>query len=273
MKSGLNGARILVTRPVAQAEKLCNLIESQSGIALRFPTLEIVASNPEPQMLEAAAVSDWLIFTSSNAVDFAIKAFGGKMPGLNKPRIAAVGQATAQTLHQAGWRVDCVPAAEFNSEGLLAEAQLQDVTGKTCVIVRGAGGLEKLAETLRSRGAELAYLEVYRRRRPDADSNELTACLAAGGLDAVTATSAEALQNLLAMLDKQSVALLQPLPLIVVSDRIGQTAEQLGFKRIAVSRQPADLAILETLTTLLNGENSGRSNRRTTRHSNFHVGG
>ncbi len=260
MTLGLHDARILVTRPAAQADTLCNLIELHEGKALRFPTLEIVEEHPEPQSLQRAAQSDWLIFTSTNAVDFAIKAFGGKMPHSHGPQIAAVGQATAAALEQAGWRVDCVPASEFSSEGLLAEAQLQNVAGKKCMIVRGVGGREKLAETLRDRGAFVAYLEVYSRRRPDVDNAELMACLATRQLGAVTITSTEALLNLLAMLDDASLALLRTLPFVVVSDRIGQTAQQYGFKLIAVSRQPTDAAILETLTTLFNGENSGRSN-------------
>ncbi len=260
MKPGLNGARFLVTRPVAQAENLCNLIKRQGGVALRLPALEIAETQPEPHILEVAAASDWLIFTSSNAVDFAIKAFGGKMPSLQKPQIAAVGAATANSLRKAGWRVDCIPGTEFNSEGLLAEPQLQDVADKTCVIVRGVGGREKLAETLRNRGAKLIYLEVYRRLCPQTDCSALVECLAARQLDATIITSVEALQNLLIMLNGETIALLKAQLLVVVSDRIRQTAEQLGFKRIAVSRQPTDAAILEILTTLLNGENSGRSN-------------
>lgn len=260
MKSVLNSERILVTRPARQAEHLCGLIEQYGGVPLRFPTLEIIESNPEPRDLQAAFTSDWLIFTSTNAVDFALKAFGGKMPGLCKPRIAAVGQATATALQESGWQVDCAPATEYNSEGLLAEAAMQAVSGMRCVIVRGVGGREKLAESLRKRGAEPAYLEVYKRCRPDKDSTVLAACLASGNLAAATITSDEALQNLLEMLDCEAQVLIKELPLIVVSERIGLTAEQLGFKRIAVSRQPRDEAILETLTTLLNGENSGRSN-------------
>lgn len=260
MTLGLNGARILVTRPAAQADNLCGLIERQGGVAVCFPTLEITGQQPEAELLQTAWGADWLIFTSTNAVDFAIKAFGGKMPGLHPPRVAAVGLATAGALQQLGWTVDCVPATEFNSEGLLAEPALQVVAGRRCVIVRGVGGREKLAECLRSRGAEVAYLEVYGRRRPDLDSSELAGRLAAGGLEAATVTSIEALQNLLAMLDSASALLLRSIPLVAISERIGQMAEQLGFKRIAVSRQATDTAILETLTTLLNGENSGRSN-------------
>ncbi|MCQ8130902.1 uroporphyrinogen-III synthase, partial [Methylomonas rivi] len=127
-------------------------------------------------------------------------------------------------------------------------------------IVRGVGGREKLAQTLRDRGAEVAYLEVYRRRLPDTGKDELLQTLRQEQLDAVTITSGEALQNLLAMLEPAAASLLRKRPLVVASGRIGQLALELGFERIAVSLQPTDAAILETLTTLLNGENSGRSN-------------
>jgi uroporphyrinogen-III synthase len=112
---------------------------------------------------------------------------------------------------------------------------------------------------------------VYQRRKPDVDAKELIEKLTSLKIHAVTITSGEALHNLLAMLDKQSVILLRALPLVVVSERIKQMAEQLGFKWIEVSK-PADSAILETLKMLFNGENSGRSNRTTTRNSSFQLG-
>ncbi|WP_172680379.1 uroporphyrinogen-III synthase, partial [Methylomonas koyamae] len=112
----------------------------------------------------------------------------------------------------------------------------------------------------RARGAAVAYLEVYSRNRPAADIGGLRADLHAQRLAAVTATSVEALQNLVAILDGEAIERLRQIGLVVASERIGQNAEQLGFKRIAVSPQPTDAAILETLTTLLNGENSGGSN-------------
>ncbi|MDD4914663.1 MAG: uroporphyrinogen-III synthase [Methylococcales bacterium] len=267
MTQRLQGLRILVTRPARQAAKLCDSIAAEGGEVVLFPTLEIVELPPDPQLLKAAAAADWLIFTSANAVDFAIRAFGGKMPELKQPSIATVGGATAKALQQAGCRVDCVPQTEFSSEGLLAESPMLAVGGKLCVIVRGAGGREHLAETLAARGARTVCLEVYKRCLPDADSTELTACIAAGKLDAVTVTSGEALHNLLAMLDKDAIALLRDLPLVVASGRIGRIAGQFGFRQVAVSRRPEDAAILETLTTLFNGENSGRSNRRRTRNS------
>lgn len=35
----LNELRVLVTRPVGQAERLCNMIAERGGIALRLPAI------------------------------------------------------------------------------------------------------------------------------------------------------------------------------------------------------------------------------------------
>ncbi|MGR8930843.1 MAG: uroporphyrinogen-III synthase [Gammaproteobacteria bacterium] len=260
MSDSLSGKWVLVTRPVHQAEPLCRLIEQNGGKALRFPTLEIRPTEIEQQAIAETLASDWLIFTSINAVDFALKAFNGKMPRLQSINLAAVGKASAKALLQAGLNVACVPEQDFSSDGLLAEPPMQWMVGQRITIVRGVGGREKLAKTLQDRGAEINYLEVYRRCRPKIDTALLVRHLEQNELAAITVTSGEALENLLAMLEDSSNDALRKIPLIVVSERIAQLAEQQGFVQIIVSGQPSDAAILERLTMLLNGENSGRSN-------------
>ncbi len=260
MTNGLAGQTVVVTRPAGQAETLCHLIEQQGGKALRFPTLAIESVAIAAESLQQALDSDWLIFTSTNAVNFALEAFGGKMSNAGRLKMAAVGQSTAKALHDAGYTVKCVPQADFSSEGLLAEPDMYQVAGKKITIVRGVGGREKLAETLRHRNAQISTFEVYQRTMPEIDKGPLMLALARGAISATTITSAEALNNLLAMLDDESVNRLKARPLIVVSSRIGQLATQLGFTGVTVSPQAADAAIFQTLTTLLNGENSDRSN-------------
>jgi len=255
--ASLYGKWILVTRPSGQAEPLCKLIEQHHGKALRFPTLEIQAVTIDTKELENVFSGDWLIFTSRNAVDFALQAFDGKMPSL---KLAAVGQATAEALLQAGFVVSCSPQHDFSSEGLLAEAMMQQVRGQKITVIRGVGGREQLAKVLQQRGAEVGYLEIYRRCRPENKPDRLVKHLQAGDLAAITITSGEALENLITMLDETSGMALRRIPMVVVSDRIAELARQMGFIKITVSRQINDAAILERLTTLLNGENSGRSN-------------
>ena len=249
MSEALNGIHVLVTRPEHQAENLSRLIEQRGGISVRFPTLDIVSRDAAEEIKNTLANLDsfqWVIFISANAVNFALKANSGKIPRTKFVRFAAVGQSTAQAMRMAGLAVDLVPENGYNSEALLAMPQLQQVERQHFLIVRGEGGREQLATTLRSRGAEVNYLEVYKRIIPRIDSSPVVELLAQHSLDVITVTSAEALQNLNLMLGENN-KLLSLIPLVVVSDRIRCIAADMGFNRITVTDSPIDTAILETV--------------------------
>jgi uroporphyrinogen-III synthase len=253
----LSGVRVLVTRPKHQAENLSRLIEEQGGIAVRFPTLDIVPRDDNELKLNLANLGrfQWVVFISVNAVNFALKANSGKIGYTESVRFAAVGKSTAQAMKMAGLPVDLMPENGHNSEALLAMPQLQQVEGQNFLIVRGEGGREQLATTLRSRGAAVNYLEVYKRVIPRINSSPVIELLAQHRLDVITVTSAEALQNLSLMLgEKNNNKLLSLIPLVVVSDRIRCIAADMGFNRITVTDSPNDTAILETVITCVTGE-------------------
>lgn len=239
---------ILVTRPKHQADKLCRLVEQQGWHAIRFPTLEIVAleNNIIKQQIENIEQYQWLIFISANAVNFALDANGGTIEPFNKCSIVAVGKATEKALQAAGLSVALIPETHFNSEGLLETQEMNNVKGKTCCIIRGKGGLEVLANSLRKRGATVDHLEVYARKKPACDDSNITDMLLPGRLDAITITSGDALNNLMAMIAKKLHDKLIRIPIIVISHRIKKIAEQKGFKTIFVTEEPSDMAIIES---------------------------
>ena len=253
----MDGAHVLVTRPAHQAENLCRLLEAQGGVAIRFPTLAIAAladAGPIRQALAHLDSYQWLFFISANAVTMhSYYSDGDKIKEFKSVRIAAIGKATAQALALAGLPVDLVPDQGYNSEALLAMPQMQQMQQMCCLIVRGEGGREELAATLRSRGATVDYLDVYKRIIPSSDSLQLSLLLAQDKLHVVTATSGAILQNLLIMLEEKHHQRLFETPLVVVSDRIGQIAADMGFKRIAVTNSPSDAAILETVIMCVTG--------------------
>jgi uroporphyrinogen-III synthase len=244
---------ILVTRPKHQAETLCHSIEQQGWNAIRFPTIQIVGIDSKniKHQLDALKQYHWLIFISANAVNFALKANDGKIDNFNNSDIAAVGKATEKALQTYGLTVALVPKTHFNTEGLLETPEMNRVRGSACLIVRGKGGLETLADCLRERGAKVEYMEVYERIKPCHNDNTAKELLELGKLHAITITSGHALFNLLGMFDKVLHCLLHAVPLIVISHRIKKMAEQSGFKHIAVTEYPDDSAIIDTLITSL----------------------
>jgi uroporphyrinogen-III synthase len=253
----LKGAHVLVTRPAHQAENLSRLVEERGGVAVRFPTLAILALDTSCTIQNTLAHLDryqWLVFISANAVTMhSYYSDGVKIKQFKPVRIAAIGQATAQALALAGLPIDLVPESGYNSEALLAMPQMQQINGQRYLIVRGEGGREELATTLRSRGANVEYLDVYKRIVPEIDSSQVSLLLAQNKLNVITLTSGEALHNLLIMLEEKHHQRLFEVPLVVISNRIRQIAADMGFKRIAVTNSPSDVAVLETVTMCVTG--------------------
>lgn len=254
--TNLNGVRILVTRPAHQANALSQLITEQGGIAVRFPTLAIVASESRLEIqkkLTDLSQFQWLVFISANAVNFALKANDGKISANPMPSIVAIGAATAHALQSVGLTVDVMPEQSCDSEGLLALPQMQVLYGQSFLIVRGNSGREDLANTLRSRGAVVEYLEVYNRTISPVDNQPVLDLLATKTLDVITATSVDVLQNLLIMIGAGARQQLLAIPLVVVSERIRCIAVNMGFERVVVTESPSDAAILEAVTTYVTG--------------------
>lgn len=241
---GLKGLSILVTRPVAQSVSLVAAIQSMGGIAYSFPLIEIQPVSPCPEVLEGFSGYNLVIFVSQNAVDCAWPCLTNDFPA--SARLAAVGQATAAAMERHGQPPDIVPARQFDTEGLLAMPDLESVTGQRVLIVRGAGGRELLAETLRDRGAIVDYAEVYRR-----EPTEQVLTYSEDEIDVILVTSSEALENLRNIAQQSGRLWLTEKPLLVIHERIAVRAGELGFKlKPVVAEQASDAAMLEALQTM-----------------------
>jgi uroporphyrinogen-III synthase len=247
----LHGLTIVVTRPAAQAEPFLELATQAGARCIAFPTLAIERlSVPDSVADEVARTSwDWAIYTSTNAVDAACEAFGGRLPSAR--RSAAVGRATARALERRGITVVLRPDAA-NSEGLLASDDLQAVAGANVLLVKGLGGRDLLLETLASRGAQVRPLHVYRRTRGE-PGLQARAELHAVLVDAerrlvVVVTSAEVLDALLQLVDDADAQVLRSRPLLLPGPRVAAAARRLGWRGPLVEAATAeDTAMLRAL--------------------------
>jgi uroporphyrinogen-III synthase len=234
----LQGARIVITRPARQSAGLAQQIAALGGKPVMFPAIVILPPADRSALKRAQrdlAKYDYAVFVSANAVEY-----GVGDPAWWPAHLVALapGPGTASALAAVGVGQVRVPATTMDSEGLLTLPELADVAGKRIVIYRGSGGTgtrELLGETLSERGAQVDYVECYRRDKPHGDFGTLAAAWRAGEIDALTLTSSEGLDNLWSLFDDASRSSMAATPTFVPHPRIAERARMLGFGRISVT--------------------------------------
>jgi len=243
----LQGRVVLVTRPAHQSRRQATLIREAGGEPLLFPTLRIEAlagSTAASVALANLPECHYAIFISANAVEHGLASLASEWPP--QVRVVAIGDGTAAALRAHGLVEVIVPSVATDSDGVLALPELDRLGGMRVLIFRGQGGRELLADTLRKRGAEVAYVECYRRVRPDQDPSALLQRWERGGIHAVTAMSGETLENLWTMIGARGQPLLLTTPLFVPHLAIAERAGRLGLTEVAVTA-PGDEGIVRGL--------------------------
>ncbi|MHB1514881.1 MAG: uroporphyrinogen-III synthase [Acidiferrobacteraceae bacterium] len=253
MSDPLSGLGVLVTRPSHQAAGLVALIEQAGGKTFCFPAIEIldpVDNRALVALIDRIEEFDLAVFISANAVNKALNVVharrGRLPPGLG---LACIGRQSAKELARFGYEGALAPAGgRFDSESLLALPGMQYMAGKRIVIFRGDGGREVLGNFLSDRGAVVEYAECYRRVRPQTEVASLLKSWARNEIHVVTLTSVEGLRNLHDLLGKLGQQWLARTPAVVLSDRIRETARELGIRaEVRVATEMTDAGLLDAL--------------------------
>lgn len=229
----LAGRKIVVTRPQAQALALSAGIRAAGGIPVWFPTIEIapLASYRElDRALAGLREFDLAVFVSANAVACAWARLAAPWPaGL---AAAATGPGTAASLNARGVAVVIAPAAQFDSEGLLAELRQREFRPRRVLILKGEGGREWLSDQLRLQGARVDSVACYRRVRAGADPAVIERLAQARELSGVVVASSEGGEHLMALLGAPALQWLQDVPIFVPHQRIAQAMRGHGLRRV-----------------------------------------
>ncbi len=249
----------MVTRPEHQAQPFCDMLSQQGAQVIRLPLIEIAAlplDKNTRRILAQTELPDFAVFISPNAVAHGLAVLQQHKPLLNKLKLVTIGKASALKMQQIlGREPDIYPTEQYNSEALLAldSMQAEQVRNKKVIIFRGQGGRELLADSLRQRGAQVHYAQVYRRIRPQLQTGILDN-IWNGPLvpDIISLSSNEALNNLLAMhdtpADRHYLPQLLHTPLVVVTEKMRSNARQQGFtEHILLAAKAANEALLESV--------------------------
>ena len=233
--------RVIVTRPAAQAAGWVARLREAGHDAVALPLIAI-----HPPADPAAVAAAWhglaqrrlAVFVSPNAAG---RFMAARPAGLDWPAgtlAGSTGPGTTLALREHGVAPACIvePAADapqFDSEALWQRLRERDWRGAQVLVVRGDGGREWLADTLRTHGAAVEMLAAYRRGAPvwsAAEAELLAAALRRPGEHVWLFSSSEAIDHLAALAGggtdwSASRA-------IATHERIAARAQRLGLGRV-----------------------------------------
>lgn len=252
----LSGQHFLVTRPAGQGAQLLAGIEALGGVATHIPFLKITVRTDQSALAHIAQslpTYDACIFISANAAQVAWPTLAAT--GWPTALVAvAIGPGTARVLRDLGASQVIFPTSQFDSEGLLAEAAFSEYAcrGRRIALIRGEGGRDFFANTLRQRGAQVDEAAVYTRSLCGEAVPSLRAWLETIPKTCAVnllISSSESLQRLMTAIDQLDAMLahrLRNLPVLVPHVRIGECAQRLGFAQVMLT-PGGDAGILDFL--------------------------
>jgi uroporphyrinogen-III synthase len=248
----VSGWRLLLTRP---AEDCLALAAALSEAGIQSSSLPLLAIEPLVETAEQRATMleldrySAVVVVSKPAARLGLQLLDRYWSQPPSGQVwFSVGAATGAILESFGLDVGW-PASGDDSEALLALprlAQALGVANPKVLILRGEGGREHIAETLRRRGVQVDSLELYRRYLPDYPPGILVETLRSERLNAVVVSSGQGLESL-RELAGSDWSELRELPLFVPSPRVAEMAEALGAKTIVDCRGAGTAALLAAL--------------------------
>src|SRR6185295_17922302 len=239
----LDSKTVLVTRARAQAEEMTVLLERLGAKVIHVPTIEFIPPDdlaPLDNAIGRLEEYDWIIFTSSNAVDFFIKRLRESRSGasmLGTASVCAIGTATARALEEAGIRANVV-AQESTSEGVLREL-VERIGGENILrdlkilIPRAKVAREILPTRLRDLGAHVDVVETYQTVLPQIKRSSLKKLFEETRIDVITFTSSSTVSNLATLLGLTDLSdVLQGTLVACIGPVTAETARSFGLTNI-----------------------------------------
>ncbi len=241
--------KLLITRPEQQGLQLQQALKNVGIESYCCPLLGYKQNTSAQAMLEIKQ-ANIVIFVSVAAVEYANKALAFSKWLDTKQTIIAVGETTRKALEQNG--IQAITPIVHTSEGLLSLPELsksQITDSSHIIIVRGDGGREFLANELTKRGALVTYLESYARDWLAISTTQINNWKQQN-INGIVITSNALLNRVVDLIGINNNYWQNTCLWVVASERIMQSAKNLGLINIVNSNGADDQAITMTLLNM-----------------------
>ena len=229
-----SGAGVVVTRDEPEDGPLTTLLVDSGFRVHHWPTIR-TAPPEDPAPLEAALAAlddfDWAVFTSPRAAD-AVRDVTPP-PSL---AVAAVGEATAAALADAGWVVDVVPDPQTADALVLALAEAGVGEGDRVLFPASAIARDTVPDGLERLGASVVQPVAYTTEPAPLDTAVCRAALESGAVEVITFTSPSTVQNLQAALGPEVFAMaVRRTRAVAIGPTTAEAVRAVGFDDVVVA--------------------------------------
>ncbi|MBI4298747.1 MAG: uroporphyrinogen-III synthase [Chloroflexi bacterium] len=246
----LLGKRVLVTRSRTQASVLSRLLKKEGAIPLEVHAIEIQPMDNYDEItsaLQRLEEYDWVIFASVNGVEVVfccLQRLNLDARGFDGVKVAAIGPATAKALQEKGITVDFTPD-RYLSDGLIEGFKAMNTQGMRVLLPRASVGQDSLVPGLRTLGAQVHQIPVYKTVIP-LDSSQKAQEIFSKGVDIVTFTSSSTVRNLISLLGGKT-GLLEGSLIACIGPVTANTAREMGLKVDVVAREHTIPGLVQSL--------------------------
>ncbi len=251
MNSPLKNITLWLTRPAGQARNLTKLLEAQGANVFHLPLMQIEAlpqDKKNEKKIKKLDQYDMAFFISTNAAQFGMELIETHFSSLPKEvKYFSPGPATASVLQSYGLEV-AYPERAMSTEALLILPGIREILQKEskkkkhAIVFRGKGGRELLANTLRAKGIDVDYIELYKRVLPEYKKSYLKDILKNKKPDGVIFSSAEAIYNFTTLFE-DIYPEYKEIPVFVSSSRLEEVSKKIGFSSISLLKAADDKSI------------------------------
>lgn len=249
----LAGKRVVITRPPHQAAPFAERLRALGAEPLIVP-LVTIRPPTDPAPLEAALRDlerfDWVIFTSANAVEAVCEKLDELGLTLKWPPVAVIGPATGKALQGYGLSPALMPATHIAEALFEALRQHTTLAGARVFLPQADRARPVLADLLRSAGAEVCAVMAY----CTVSSQDVTFSWP-DDADAVTFTSASAVQSFAALFDNPAQTLGRAM-VACIGPATAQAAHSLGLPVHAVAQSHTIDGLIAALAALFDREDA-----------------
>ncbi len=247
----MTGWRLLLTRSAEESAALASELAASGVFSSRLPLLAIeplALIDSQRDLIANLNRYCAVIVVSKPAARLGLELVSHYWPHPPVQKWFSVGAATAQILADYGLDVS-YPLSADDSEALLALPAFKQAVAcnePRVLIMRGEGGREMLADRLRSLGAQVDYLELYRRDLPLYPPQTLPQRVKVERLNGLVVSSGQGFEHL-HQLAGDAWPQLGCMTLFVPSPRVAQIARSAGAKNVVDCRGASAAALLAAL--------------------------